>query len=456
MDAFVFLEHPVLFVHNKRYYDEFRTEWAACRLFIRNIYGSLDDSLLGLENVVKNTERMKATPGVLRLKDLAKGYPAIICSAGPSLKKSLPLVRELQDKCLIIAVDAVLKSCLDAGVIPHFVCTMERGPESQVFFHAVKDQAPVKSQLVYYAVVPDEVIRAFPGESWIVHRDYTYMKLINQKLPRGVMSSGTSVAHMATKLANYLGVSSIHLVGQDLCFDPDSSETHLEGVDSSVRFVVDSEEKMLEYVNKNNLGVLAWVPGNLENKVRTHSIWYAFIKEFSHMKRELKAELINCTEGGAQIPDVKWQRLEKASENWTPQRELFSQIQQVRKEAPAGDWSWEEAAKLLRELQSRLILLANEAKLASELEDKAQMKKACALLMNAKRGFEENPFFFALVMEMIGREHLELENQRNLLTDEELKASRRHFQLLENWFSSMNSALRRVIPVLQINPTRHK
>ncbi|HEY4832211.1 MAG TPA: 6-hydroxymethylpterin diphosphokinase MptE-like protein, partial [Waddliaceae bacterium] len=49
-----------------------------------------------------------------------EGVPAIICGAGPSLDKNLPLLKELEDRALIFAGGSAMNAINTFGILPHF------------------------------------------------------------------------------------------------------------------------------------------------------------------------------------------------------------------------------------------------------------------------------------------------------------------------------------------------
>ena len=53
------------------------------------------------------------------LKSRFKGVPAILCGAGPSIKKQLPIIKKLSQRALIIAGGGAMGVLAKAGVIPH-------------------------------------------------------------------------------------------------------------------------------------------------------------------------------------------------------------------------------------------------------------------------------------------------------------------------------------------------
>ena len=53
------------------------------------------------------------------LKSRFKGVPAILCGAGPSIKKQLPTIKKLSQRALIIAGGGAMGVLAKAGVVPH-------------------------------------------------------------------------------------------------------------------------------------------------------------------------------------------------------------------------------------------------------------------------------------------------------------------------------------------------
>jgi len=61
------------------------------------------NSQVTCRNVACNLATYLSTPPINNLKQLFKGYPAIIVSAGPSLQKNLPLLSQVNNQAVIIA-----------------------------------------------------------------------------------------------------------------------------------------------------------------------------------------------------------------------------------------------------------------------------------------------------------------------------------------------------------------
>ncbi|MEL7237976.1 MAG: 6-hydroxymethylpterin diphosphokinase MptE-like protein, partial [Planctomycetota bacterium] len=87
-----------------------------------------------VENLLANLDHFVSAPGIERLAGAAEGRPAVLVSAGPSLRKNIERLRGMEDRVVIIAVQTTLRPLLDAGVTPHFVCAIDHHEISTRFY----------------------------------------------------------------------------------------------------------------------------------------------------------------------------------------------------------------------------------------------------------------------------------------------------------------------------------
>ncbi|MDB5038222.1 MAG: hypothetical protein JWQ35_1750 [Bacteriovoracaceae bacterium] len=414
MDAFRVMHHPVLTNKHLDYFNVVWDEWTAARKQIRRHFGSISDSMTGFNFVIENIPWIKKTPGVLNLKDLFKGIPAIIISTGPSLNKSIEDIKALKNKALLLAADASLSILLDHGIEPHFVLTLERDLWSMKFFvKSSREHPKMQTNLIAYPLVPNESLREFKGTQWVAYRDFGYFFFFEHSLPRGIISSSTSVAHFCLRMADYFGCSSASLVGQDLAFDPDDFHSHADGVAYENWSQKSSMEALLKRIETEGLGKLLWVEGNMRAQVPTHSVYFSFMKEFSWEATRMSAPIFNCTEGGAKIPGIKWAPLKDLSADWKEVGDLFKLISERRdvEKRPFEDLI--SIQQFLSEIVDRFktILsltenLENENQLA--LEKRQEMVLSLRL---AQTELLKDPRFVCFVVQNGGLEFLDAENE---------------------------------------------
>ncbi len=176
----------------------------------------LRNARITYENLLFNLPAYLARPGVEVLRGKAAGYPAILVAAGPSLARHLPLLRELRDRAVVIAVQTVFKTLLAHGIRPHFVTSLDFHEISAQFFRDVAEFGD--TILVAEPKANWHVLDTYRGRTHVLHHDLYDTLLAEAAPPRGRIRAGSTVAHLAFYLAEYLGCDPIILVGQDLSY----------------------------------------------------------------------------------------------------------------------------------------------------------------------------------------------------------------------------------------------
>jgi hypothetical protein len=189
-----------------------------------------------LRNLLMNVDRYATAPGVRDLENAAKGRPAVVVSAGPSLKRNIELLSRpgVRDRVVIVAVQTVLKTLLEHGIRPHFVTALDYHEISRRFYEGLTPADVRGVTLVAEAKANPAILDAFPGVIRCPQE-----KVLDQLLggglagtrtgetedgevslvrDMGTLRSGATVAHLAYYLARHLGCDPVILVGQDLGF----------------------------------------------------------------------------------------------------------------------------------------------------------------------------------------------------------------------------------------------
>ena len=249
---------------------------------IQNFGNCPEDSLIGLENMLDNVAQIVNNPGINLLYDKFKGKPAVIVATGPSLKKNMHLLKGIEDKALIISVDASFKYLMANGIKPHMVTSLEREHEVQQFFDGFEPEEVKDVYMTACPVLFNHVYESYTGPQIIVYRNFDHFKWL--EIDRGILEVKLSSSNMAFKVAEALGCDPIILIGQDLAYG-ENGETHA----TEVPFTSEGE------------GIF-YVKGNCQEEVKTNSGWYNFLKAYEVDVAQHHGKVINCTEGGAYIP----------------------------------------------------------------------------------------------------------------------------------------------------------
>jgi len=249
-----------------------------------------EDTLIGIKHSILNTPEMLKNPPVQSLKDKKNSDIAVIVSTGPSLTKQLPLLKEVQNKITIIAVDASMPILEKWGIIPDFVTSLERVEATAKFFKETSPEFQKKFITIHASLQHEEVLKNSYGERILSMRAFLYNRYL--ELDRyGYLGIGMSAANMAYELAFLLGFKEIVLIGQDLAYAEDGkshASGHVYG-ENEVKFK-DSDLFVTKY------------GGN--GTVRTSKMWNMFKNHFERDIFNLNEKGIktyNATEGGARI-----------------------------------------------------------------------------------------------------------------------------------------------------------
>ncbi|MDI9370676.1 MAG: DUF115 domain-containing protein [Synergistota bacterium] len=278
--------------HPKKVLEKFA---AFIRFRYQSLGNSAEDTLIGFNQIVRNFPNLLRSYTLKELWGKFEDYPAVIVSAGPSLEKNVHLLKEVQDKCIIIAVDTVLRKLPAMGITPHFVVAIERG---RLVYDAHYADLPVKPEGVIpvnCSVCLPEISGTWEGPFIMTFKILPLDRWFAGATGLSVLHSGSSCAHMGLGMAFGLGCKKIALIGQDLAFSPEG-KTHTDGT---------YWEEGKEDLDKSNPDIIDG-PGALAGKVKTTKVWFYFKQIFEQIISGYKgAEVYDATEGGLLIEGTK-------------------------------------------------------------------------------------------------------------------------------------------------------
>jgi hypothetical protein len=332
----IFSTSLIFFVKNIRFYftNYYRNhDLVLCQQIVKQInevikykymtYGnSVEDSLIGLEQNLKNIKHLLRSKDVSKLKNIYKGKPAIVVAAGPSLNKNIEQLKKAKNRAVIIAVDTIANRLIKEGIIPDFVCSIERIIETYIYFYEGK-YFPKETTLVGPLLLYPKIFEEFPGDIIIPMRqnvgEYIWLRDILELNSDSEFSMGISCAHLAFGLAVHMGASPIILVGQDLAFGSSTEQSHASGT-------IYDDKKLLP----RNIEIVE-VEGYYGQKVLSTRIWVNFRKWFENEIRARDLFVINATEGGSRIENTVQKPLAEVIEEYCQHkigsiRELLNSI----------------------------------------------------------------------------------------------------------------------------------
>ena len=286
--------HPRFFRQVETWIGEFA---AFCRT---NMNTLLLNSQKTAENIAANIGWYAATPSLQRLKDRYRGRPAVIVSAGPSLRKNKHLLSGLENNALLIAVQTTLQPLLEMGIQPHFVTSLDYHEICTRFFE--KLPAAMRTELIAEPKATSAIFEMTTGPVTVIGNDFAESMVRELKLQKYGLTSGATVAHLAFYLAEHLGCDPIIFVGQDLgfsdglCYAPGTSYEDVWRPELG-RFCT-VEMKQWEQIVRER-PILRQIPDHQGRPMYTEERLFAYLHQFERDFAKSHARIIDATEGGA-------------------------------------------------------------------------------------------------------------------------------------------------------------
>lgn len=266
------------------------------------------------KNIAMNMAAYVSTPPINLLRDRFAGFPAVVISAGPSLRKNIDQLAGLKGRAVLIAVQTALRPLLDRGIVPDFVTSLDFHEMSRKFFEGLRGLEKV--HLVAEPKATWHVIDAYPGPVSLLDNAWARLVLGDTLAARDGLTAGATVAHLAFYLAVYLGCDPILFVGQDLAytghvFYVPGVEVHQSWRSELNRFQT-MEQKEWERIVRNR-PILRRVRGNDGGELYTDELLFTYLEQFEKDIARTPRRVINATEGGARIRGTQTMTLAEAS-----------------------------------------------------------------------------------------------------------------------------------------------
>ncbi len=287
----------------KEYMEIHRSAFEELSFITSCIGNSHQDDMTGLRNLLANTREVLKGPYLSSMKDKFRGVPAIIVSNGPSLDKSMPLLKQIQGRCLIICAESAIVPLMKNGIKPDIMAALERTKTNYHFHFEDQNHSP-DIALFALAMVDPRVFPSFSGEKIPIFRKGEGLnRWFNQHLGDGSeLDAGASVAHLAVSSAIYLGADPIIFVGQDLAYGPNGN-THSKDA-------VTMQEKGKAVRDIIHSFPTVYVEGNDGEMIPSNQLWVNFkIIMESIISKTPEHHFYNATEGGAKIQGTERMKL---------------------------------------------------------------------------------------------------------------------------------------------------
>ncbi|MFA9458924.1 motility associated factor glycosyltransferase family protein [Halalkalibacter sp. AB-rgal2] len=255
-------------------------------------------------NSLMNVPTTLNTPNIFEKKDVFKGKPVLIVSAGPSLQDEYENLRYIKEKKLayIIAVGSANKALIAQDIMPDAVCTYDPQPHNFTVFKPMYEKNISSVPMIYGTTVGFETLDYYRGPKlhFVTTQDAVTPAITrDESIPK--IDDAFSIAIVTLQLMATLEAGSIILVGQNFAFRENLyySNDINRGNESAELQEKDIKESL--YVEDVHGG-----------QVKTNSAFNQMrLSIESYIKRYANVNVTNTTKDGAKIEGAPFIPLEQ-------------------------------------------------------------------------------------------------------------------------------------------------
>ena len=407
-----------------------------------HVISLLANSIITTENVLGNLGSYVGTPSIGMLKNRFAGYPAVVVSAGPSLRKNLAILKEIRDRVVVIAVQTTLKPLLAYGIKPDFVTSLDYHEVGIRFYEGLEEE------------LRDVHLVAEPKANWRVinyYRDRGPMSLLGNEVARLILGHdnddhdnlqpGATVAHLAFYLGEYIGADPVMFIGQDLAFSDNvyySPGTALHTVwrGEFNRFCT-VEMKEWERIVRSR-AILRRVEDVHGQAIYTDEQMFTYMQQFEKDFAKSKVKVIDASGGGARKQGAQIMSFREAADQYCT-REIDQSRFAYRKEVRYQADKLEDARRLVEEriedVKEMEDISAETIKLVKEMveliEDQGALNKKMIRLDELRAMVRQRDVAYRLIMYVAQNAELYRYRQDRMLGVEELEGKERQKRQLQ-------------------------
>lgn len=293
----------------QEYLEIHRCMFKELSLLVSCIGNSHQDDMTGLRNLLANTPEILNNPDLSCLNGAYRNVPAVIVSNGPSLDSAIPLLKQIQGHGLMICVESAAVPLTKHGIKPDILAVLERSKINYQLHFEHRNYAS-DIALLALAMVDPRIFPSFSGEIIPIFRQGEELnRWFNRSLGDGTeLAAGSSVAHLATAIAMYLGSDPIIFVGQDFAYGPEGA-THSR--DAALH--QEAGKRVRDAIHSYQT---VYVEGKNGELIPSNQLWTNFRMTMENMISDHpEHHFFNATQGGANI-----QGAERAELGWLIQR----------------------------------------------------------------------------------------------------------------------------------------
>lgn len=243
-------------------------------------------------------------------KDFIIDKNVLFLAAGPSLENNLDLIKENQNKFIIITIGAVYKKLFENGIIPDIVTTVD--PQYDVLNSThfnLEDVKLLKDTIIMASInTPTKILERFNQEKLFLYEVLDSFKINSNEY------FGVSIGEISLSLILDLNFKNIYLLGTDLCINQITGESHFSNyINKREDYTKESKVNNLKQDNYTVEDFIE-VKGNTSDKVITKRIFALSIIQYVNIINKFKKNfqtIYNLSKDGAYIEGTTYKNFDE-------------------------------------------------------------------------------------------------------------------------------------------------
>lgn len=246
------------------------------------------------KSTMENIKYLTECETINEYRDIHKGKPAIIVSAGPSLNKNISELKK-NTGAMIFCGGRTLKSVINEGINPDYTVIVDPMEKSYDLVEGYIEK--IKTNLIFNIGIQNDILVNQKGKKIIYNNEGTIDEFFDNEVGR--LDSEGSVAHCMVSAAIKMGCNPIIFIGQDFAYTDDKGH-------ADVAISPWQNNDLANYSSNHDIFVKS-IDGGI---VRTSKDLYRYkrgMEKIIEINKEV--EFINATEGGALISGCENRKL---------------------------------------------------------------------------------------------------------------------------------------------------
>ncbi len=256
-------------------------------------------------NYTFNREIVRQSPGMNNLKNIHRGQPGVLISAGPSLDDLMPYLQRFTNSAVIACVDTALPILAQEGIQPHYVFTLDPQDESFLSFRENLD-GPYK--LIYTPTAHAKIIAGFQGEKFVVFKEGHSLTgdQETQMVEKGTTEAGGSVSCLGLDCLIQMGCEPIFLIGQDCAYSGGRTYSQYSNMNVQILDKLPQNDTLARaHAEKTGLKKQISIKGNFGAMVSTSQSMYSYKRTLEEIAgQHAKTQIYNLSSHGAELENI--------------------------------------------------------------------------------------------------------------------------------------------------------